>query len=214
VQVTWPANGSTLPEGTIELRAIASDPDGAVQSVSFLVDNQSVGSATRNNAEPNGNTFTLAWSNVVAGAYSIVAMVVDNQGASAISAPVNLTVSSSEPPPPPSEHELHVIGIYAGFGTGGNHEEGQASVQVNRPGAGVTLILGSYEPTLWTVSLAAGTIEKVILAGYYQQRVQGLPPGVEVVPAYHVPGGTNQVSMSATRLSRDNFCARCSRFAR
>jgi hypothetical protein len=193
VQVTWPANGSTLSEGNIELRAIASDPDGAVQSVSFLANNQSLGGATRSNSDPIGNTFILTWSNVTAGAYSIVAMVVDNQGASAISASVNITVSSSEPPPPPSEHELHVIGIYEGSGTGSNHEEGSASVQVNRPGAGVTLVLGAYEPTLWTVSLAAGTIEKVILAGYYEQRVQGLPEGVEVVPAHYVPGGTNRV---------------------
>jgi hypothetical protein len=193
VQITWPANGSTLPEGNIELRAVASDPDGAVQTVSFLANNQSLGTATRSNSDPNGTTFALAWSNVTAGAYSIVAMVVDNQGASAVSSPVNITVSSAEPPPPPSEHELHVIGVYEGYGTGSNHEEGQASVQVNRPGAGVTLVLSSYEPTLWTVSLAAGTIEKVILAGYYTQRVQGLADSVEVVHAYPIPNGTNKV---------------------
>jgi len=87
---------------------------------------------------------------------------------------------------PPLEPELHVVGIYSGiYGGGGssNHEEGQASVVVNRPGRRVTLMLNAYEPVLWSIIVSNSTvIERILLGGYYQQRVQGVGAEIPVLP--------------------------------
>jgi len=93
----------------------------------------------------------------------------------------------------PSEEELHLVGLYSGNSNGSsstNHEEGVASVLVDRPGRRVTLLLSSYEPVLWSVTATNGTlIEKVILGGYLPQRVRGLDPNVEVVAAWRQDSG-------------------------
>src|SRR5678815_4991660 len=89
------------------------------------------------------------------------------------------------------DRELHVVGIYgASPESVANHSEGLVSVIVNRPGKVVTLLLSAYEPTLWQLNVGAGTtIEKVYATGYYRQRVQGVPPGAEVVIQSSETGG-------------------------
>lgn len=80
------------------------------------------------------------------------------------------------------DRELHVIGIYQAGDSTSNHSEGVASVEVNRPGKSVTLLLSSYEPVLWQIHVDAGTIiEKIIATGYYRQRVQGIGSDVSLV---------------------------------
>jgi len=98
------------------------------------------------------------------------------------------------------DRELHVIGVYqsGGYSSGTTHLEGAVSVTVNRPGKSVTLFLNSYEPELWTVTVADGTtLEKVYVTGYYAQRVEGVPSTVPVVnqsyetgTGYILTGGT------------------------
>jgi len=100
------------------------------------------------------------------------------------------------PQPPTPTRELHVVGVYSGITPGGgasrDHEPGDASIVVDRPGRSVTLFLSAYEPVLWHVSTSPDTIiEKVILGGYYEQGVTGLEPEVETVQRWY-ENGTSQ----------------------
>ena len=57
-------------------------------------------------------------------------------------------------------------------------------VTVNRPGKRVTLVLTSYEPMTWELTVEKDTIvEKVILCGRERGAVKGLPEKTEVVQA-------------------------------
>ena len=78
--------------------------------------------------------------------------------------------------------ELHVVGVYESAG-------GKASVKVDRPGKLVTLVLSSYEPVTWDVSVAPNSqVAQVVLGGYHRQAVKGLPDGVQIVEAFYKGG--------------------------
>ncbi len=99
VTLTAPANGATFfAPATLDLAATASDPDGTVTRVEFLVNGNLAGTAT---AAPYTARVTLS----AVGAYTIAARAVDNAGASATSAAVTIQVTTQTPPPdttPPS----------------------------------------------------------------------------------------------------------------
>lgn len=97
------------------------------------------------------------------------------------------------PQPPTPESELHVVCVYSGRtaegGASRDHEPGEVSVRVDRPGRVVTLLLCSYEPAMWQVFTTPDTlVERVILQGYYEQSVLGLPPEVEILSRWHQDG--------------------------
>ena len=102
-------------------------------------------------------------------------------------------LGGDEPKPDPAgkqeqtaARELHVVGIYEGFTKSeGKIHGGRALVTVNRPGKQVTLVLVSYDPVTWDVSLGKDTkLEKVILGGSHRAAVKGIPERVEVVEAF------------------------------
>lgn len=76
---------------TIAMSASASDVDGSIVKVDFLVGTTLVGSAT---AAP----YSSAWSNVAAGSYVLTARATDNHGATAVSAAVPIVVTSNAAP--------------------------------------------------------------------------------------------------------------------
>lgn len=86
-----------------------------------------------------------------------------------------------------SNEELHIVGVYEGFVKTGDKIHGEkVLVEVNRPGKLVTLVFSSYNQATWEVTVKPETkIAKVILAGYHQQAVKGLPDKVEVIAAYY-----------------------------
>src|SRR5439155_9991580 len=165
----------------ILLGAHSQDPDGnTLPPVEFFANGTALGLAGGPFRTPQGE-WLLTWSNAPAGDYTLTAVATDERGATGTSAPVHIVVLGG----PPGERELHVVGIYSGTSqTGGtvfNHERGNAAVSVNRPGKSATLLLSSYEPVDWHVSVSAGTsIERVFLTTYYSNSVDGLPPGVPV----------------------------------
>lgn len=89
-------------------------------------------------------------------------------------------------PLPDDQAELHVAGLYEGRPPegkrkGGQHPLGLAEVHVEFPGQPIVLALCAYEPVKWQVRLAEGVqLKKVLLSGYYDQEVAGLPDGVPV----------------------------------
>jgi hypothetical protein len=89
VSISAPASGAsyTAP-ANIPISATAGDVDGSVARVDFYAGTQLVGFAT---ASP----FTTTWSNVSAGTYSLTAVATDNEGATATSQPISVTVAAA-----------------------------------------------------------------------------------------------------------------------
>jgi hypothetical protein len=188
VRIAEPRDGWVFQNPpVIRLVASARDQDGHVIGVEFFAGDVKLGDGLEMiDIAPGAQGFGLTWTNPPLGEHVLTARGTDDDGATAVSAPVRITVQ-----PAAADRELHVVGVYSGMSNGSssrNNERGDAAVVVNRPGKYVTLVLSSYEPGLWHLTIAEGTtIERLILAGYYEQTVEGLPAGVPVVTAY--PGG-------------------------
>jgi hypothetical protein len=91
VTITEPTNGSAFAyPADITLTAEASDPGAGIQSVSFFANDDFLGRVT--NAP-----YTLVWTNAKSGRYTLFARAVDNLNQSALSAPVQISVSEVLP---------------------------------------------------------------------------------------------------------------------
>jgi hypothetical protein len=108
VRLVAPRDGAVILGPTnIALAAAAYDPDGTVASVEFFAGTNSLGLVSNPppvivtnhfGVFPVKQPFTLTWSNAPAGAYILTAVATDNEGATATSAPVNITVVTDLPP--------------------------------------------------------------------------------------------------------------------
>ena len=93
VNITSPAEGVNFNSGTnIVVTANASDSDGTVNNVSFYASSTFIGS-------DNTSPYSIAWNNVRGGTYALTAVATDNNGATTLSAAVNITVNVSVAPP-------------------------------------------------------------------------------------------------------------------
>ncbi|MCS3795468.1 glycosyl hydrolase family 18 protein [Niastella sp. OAS944] len=91
VSITAPTNNSTYTApASITLTANASDADGTISKVEFFNGATSLGSKT-------SAPYTVTWSNVSAGSYSITAVATDNAGATTTSSAVAVTVNGTNP---------------------------------------------------------------------------------------------------------------------
>ena len=89
VSITNPAGGTTLFGPTnVLIEASASDVDGTVTNVAFFAGTNNLGGVT--NAP-----FSLTWSNVPVGCYTLTALATDNAGLNSTSAPVSITVQDA-----------------------------------------------------------------------------------------------------------------------
>jgi hypothetical protein len=72
-----------------------------------------------------------------------------------------------------TEPELHLIGVYEP-----DRAVGTIDVAVDRPGSEVVLVLSSYEPVDWVLSVTPTTnLKEVVLNGYNTHTVAGMPKG-------------------------------------
>ncbi len=77
---------------TVLVTATATDADGTVAKVEFFQGNVLIGTDTT-------APFAATWTGVTAGTYSLTAKATDDKGATASSAPLNITVTSANQPP-------------------------------------------------------------------------------------------------------------------
>jgi regulation of enolase protein 1 (concanavalin A-like superfamily) len=92
VAITSPANGATYSASpSIAINATATDRDGSVTRVDFFANGQAIGTDST-------SPFTLTWSGVAAGTYSLTAVARDNASATATSATVTVSVSAMPAP--------------------------------------------------------------------------------------------------------------------
>jgi hypothetical protein len=90
------------------------------------------------------------------------------------------------------------------------HEATAMEVAVNQPDAPVVLMLGSYEPTVWSVGWTPGTrILAVLLSGYHRQQITGLPASVPVrISTYDNKGACGHFYVAPKNADRLNPIAR------
>jgi hypothetical protein len=196
VHITRPTNNAAFNPGqTISIDATAIDLYGYVGYVEFFAGNQKIGSSIINFfvAPPDGTPIQhrFEWRNAPPGQHVLTARAQilpssPERPTSQIvtSPPVNITVLGE----PPGDRELHVVGVYTGTAPGGgtshNNEQGDAAVIVNRPGKRVTLVLSAYEPVVWHLTVGNATVvDRIILGGYYAQKVEGVGSEVEIIDA-------------------------------
>jgi beta-lactamase regulating signal transducer with metallopeptidase domain/predicted esterase len=74
--------------------------------------------------------------------------------------------------------DLHLVGIYdAGAGNGT-----PVDVEVRPTSKPIVLALASYGSVLWNVKIAEGArVKAVIIGGYYEQEIEGIPTNIPVV---------------------------------
>lgn len=123
ISITSPTEGAKLPSGgPVTITVNASDTDGSIAKVEFFADLNKIG-------ESSQSPFTLTWSNVANGKYTLTAKATDNSGDSAISAPVRIEVGT----PPPEI--LFVVGTPPG-----NASESAIATRLRRAGYAVVPI--------------------------------------------------------------------------
>jgi len=91
VSIVAPTNSSTFAfPAAITITADASDPGASITSVSFFANDDFIGKVT-------SAPYTLVWSNAHGGHYALFARAVDTLNQSAVSAPVNITITEVLP---------------------------------------------------------------------------------------------------------------------
>lgn len=115
----------------------------------------------------------------------------------------------------PAGARIYAAGAYAGVPTDiqiddSGHQATSIRVAVNETAAPVVLVLGAYEPTIWSVGWTRGTsIAGVLLTGYHRQQVTGLAPTVPVlVSTYDNRGPCGYAYVGGDGSSRLNAVAR------
>jgi regulation of enolase protein 1 (concanavalin A-like superfamily)/phosphatidylethanolamine-binding protein (PEBP) family uncharacterized protein len=94
VSLTAPNNGATFTApANITVSANAGDTDGTVSRVDFFQGSTLIGTDTT-------SPYSITWSNVPAGTYSLTARATDNGGTTTTSAARSITVTGSTNPPP------------------------------------------------------------------------------------------------------------------
>jgi hypothetical protein len=88
VSLSAPANGATFTApASFTISATASDSDGTVARVDFYAGSTLIGTDT-------SSPYSISWSNVAAGVYTLTAVAWDNAGASTTSAARSITVNN------------------------------------------------------------------------------------------------------------------------
>jgi len=91
VNISSPTNGALFPAPVnVTLVANAWDNDGTVKKVEFFQGANKLGERTN-------SPYSLVWSNVVSGSYSLSARATDNGGYATMSSPITISVTNSPP---------------------------------------------------------------------------------------------------------------------
>lgn len=88
--------------------------------------------------------------------------------------------------------KVYLVTSYSGlqdskyqFGASG-HEARESEVVINKPGENIILVLMAYDPVLWKISKTFSTlVSGVVLAGYHEQMLYGLPKLTPVLRAIY-----------------------------
>jgi len=91
----------------------------------------------------------------------------------------------------PPNLKVYAAGAYSGtwlknIDDGKGNLTGSMKVIINSPQEPVALLLGAYDPTIWSLELTEGTkISAIVVSGYNAQSLNGVPSGVPVIDGRH-----------------------------
>src|SRR6185503_17787920 len=103
-----PPDGATFAAGSrIELSARATDSDGRISYVDFLINSNLF---RRIMGSPSNSVYVAVWSNAPAGTFELRAVAADNAGAFGRSEPVHIVVTGSETNRPPT-NDSYVVNL-------------------------------------------------------------------------------------------------------
>ncbi|MFM1768969.1 MAG: hypothetical protein RJA22_1498 [Verrucomicrobiota bacterium] len=111
VTLVQPTGGTRVPVGgQVNLLADARDWDGRVEGVEFFANQLSLGQGQQTVVVggTTSNLWSLVWSNVPPGDYTLTARARDNGGASALSPGVRVYAGTNSLPPPPTNDAVMV----------------------------------------------------------------------------------------------------------
>lgn len=115
----------------------------------------------------------------------------------------------------PANAKIYAAGAYGGKDADfqidqSGHQATTIQVAVNAPDAPVVLLLGAYEPTVWSVGWTQGTrIVAVLVTGYHRQQVSGLHAGVpQLVSTYDNRGACGYAYVGGDGSAKLNPIAR------
>lgn len=92
IAITWPGNNSTFNAPTnLPIHVVTIDQDGYTPTVEFWANGEKIGQRGATHGR-NLQRFSMVWSNAPPGIHALTATTVDNQGATAASAPVMISV--------------------------------------------------------------------------------------------------------------------------
>lgn len=92
VSISNPIGGGSFVVGTgVTIAANASDPDGTIQNVQFLVNGTAL-------STDDTTPYTAAWNPGAAGIYTLNVLATDNAGNQTLSNPVVVTLTGNQPP--------------------------------------------------------------------------------------------------------------------
>lgn len=168
VALTSPLAGAafTAP-ASIALSASAADPDGAVSRVEFYAGSTLLGTDTT-------SPFTLTWSNVAAGSYSLTAVARDNYGAATRSAAQTVIVNAPAPPSqarfmPSPDHAQSVTYYWLEIFTAGADPDSSVPM--------ATLNLGKPPVVNGECTADIGATVRMLPAGRYFAALRAIGPG-------------------------------------
>ena len=127
---------------TSNLTATATDSDGSIASVRFLIDGVTLGTATT-------SPYTMAWTPTTAGTYAQTVIATDNLGATTTSAAVNVTVTAGNSP---------TITITSPTAGGALAVNAPATISATASGATSALTIASVQFFANGVSLGTDTV--------------------------------------------------------
>ncbi|MES3000187.1 MAG: Ig-like domain-containing protein, partial [Pseudomonadota bacterium] len=168
VSITSPASGATFTApASIALTAVAADANGTVTQVAYYRGTTLIGTAT-------SAPYSVSWSNVAAGSYSLTAKATDNGGAVTTSAAVAITVTAG------------------GGGGGGN-------ITIASPANGATVYSGSV--TVSGTFVGSSTSSYVLADNGASSRFATLT-GNSYSATLPVNLGSNSVTVSVARADK------------
>ncbi|MDB6030146.1 MAG: hypothetical protein JWM16_484, partial [Verrucomicrobiales bacterium] len=168
VTISLPTNGATFTApASISLTANASDADGTVAQVIFFANGALLGKST------NG-PYSLLWTNVMAGAYTLTASAIDNVGVASTSAPVNITVYPVPTQPPPTINNF--------------------SPSSGPIGSFVTLSGANFSPALADNIVYFGAVRATVISATANSLVVSVPSGATYQPITVTTAGLTGVA--------------------
>jgi hypothetical protein len=180
ISLTSPAGGATFTApGLITVSAAAADSDGTIAKVEFYSGNTLIGTDTT-------SPYSITWSSVPVGSYSLTAVATDNGNATTTSTAVSITVSNAPPPP---------TGLPAGFPVDDVPLVGGRLLSATAQGSGVN--------KGWGVEIAVDGDDAVTEAIRALGEPEPLVPTVDFTPDGYYPVGDWEVRVAAAVSADD-----------